>query len=301
MIVDHIRLCLRSGKGGDGSSACVRKSGHLVPDGGPGGKGGDVIIRTSPHLYDLNKFRHCRVFTAASGEDGGSRNKTGKQAEPLFLDIPPGTLVKDSENNCIADMLQHPQQFCAACGGRGGLGNFKRGYADAGEAGEEKEIILDYRIPNDVALLGCANAGRTSLFNILTGQGHKVADYPFTTLSCSWAVAVLGERRAVFLDTPPLKESAEIPEEECFLKHLLRSRIILLVSDDPLSCQKQTAAIKDKVVNFDPSFRNKKFFHLLNKIDTIDKDYNKKGWLPVSAKTGEGIDRLKQMIVAKLG
>ncbi len=301
MIVDHIRLCLRSGKGGEGSSACLRKSGHLVPDGGPGGKGGDIIIRTNPHLYDLNKFRHSRVFTAASGEDGSARNKAGKQADPLFLDVPPGTLIEDVDGNCIVDMSQYPQQFCAACGGRGGLGNFKRGYADPGEPGQEKEITFDYRIPNDIALLGYANAGRTSLFNALTGQNHKVAEYPFTTLSCSWAVGELGEKRAVFLDTPPLKESPGLAREEHFLKHLRRSRIILLVSDDPDLCLKQAEAIKEKVFCFDPSFVNKKVFHLLHKIDTINKDSHEKEWLSVSAKTGQGIARLKEMIVRELG
>jgi GTPase involved in cell partitioning and DNA repair len=113
-------------------------------------------------------------------------------------------------------------------GGSGGEGNFKKQYTLPAQPGQEQEIFLDYRIPNDVALIGFANCGKTSLFNSLTGQSHKVAEYPFTTSSCGLGTAEFNFKRFSLLDTPALKvDPQDYQELHHFLKHLWRSKILL--------------------------------------------------------------------------
>lgn len=300
MIIDRVRLHLKSGKGGDGSSAFVRQGDKSIPAGGNGGRGADIIISVNSNLYDLNKFRYTRKFSAPCGEPGKKGNKSGKQGENLFLEVPLGTLLKDEQGRVLADLNSCPREYRAVKGGQGGKGNFKRHYSEQGGQGEETDLELDFRIPNDVAFIGRANAGRTSLFNALSGQKHKVADYPYTTGSCSWAVCEYQFKRFIVLDTPPLKETAVICPQDSFLKHLFRSRIIIIVCDDFPTCVVQASEIREKLISFDPGYSQKKFFYLLNKIDRIEARPGRKDWINVSVQDGSGLDRLKDEILKGL-
>jgi GTP-binding protein len=306
VFLDQVKLHLKAGKGGDGASSFSRRANRIIGNGGDGGRGADIILRTDPNLYDLNKFRHKKRFFAPSGERGGPSNKKGRSAKPLFIDVPPGCLVKDLEGNPVVDLKAVGQEFLIACGGRGGKGNYKRDYAQEGENGEEKEVILDYRVLCDVAILGFPNVGKTSLFNALTGEAHRVASFPFTTIHCSWAVCepypYIQERdeynfkRFILLDTPPLKDKPQANDWEGFLKHLYRAKILLLLTDDPKECRSQIRKIKEKIAKFDQAYLNKKFFYLLNKIDKIDKEFKIKGFICISCKEGWGLDLLIKKI-----
>ncbi|MFX1577483.1 MAG: GTPase HflX [Promethearchaeota archaeon] len=56
----------------------------------------------------------------------------------------------------------------------------------------------EMRVPM-VCLVGCYNAGKTSLFNVLTGAEKEVSDRPFTTLASKWSLA--GNPEMFFVDT----------------------------------------------------------------------------------------------------
>ena len=155
----------------------------VVGGGGDGGKGGDVILQINPHLYDLSKFKGNKKFIAKDGERGKEKNKKGKDAPALIVNVPCGTRVVEKDQ-LIVDLINEGDEFLICHGGAGGKGNYKRDYNIPAQEGQAKEVVLDYRIPNDVAILGFPNSGKTSLFNILTGHNYKVAHYPFTTTSC---------------------------------------------------------------------------------------------------------------------
>lgn len=300
MIIDNIKLHLKAGNGGDGILSFFRKRDNLIGDGGRGGKGADIIFRVNESLYDLNKFRYKKRFVARNGGNGSSSNKKGKDAEPLILDVPLGTSIKNFKGDIRADLNQPKQIFLAARGGKGGEGNYKGSEAQKGYPGQEKPFILDYRIPCDVGIIGFPNVGKTTLFNSLSGKQHKVAGYPFTTLHNSWAVCEYKTRRFVLLDTPPIRERDGLSQEEDFLKHLYRTKVILIVSDNFDKCKSQIKIIRNKIVDFDKSCRSKKIFYLLNKIDKIDEELKIRGFLPVSAKQGTGMDILREKIVRAL-
>jgi GTP-binding protein len=301
VIVDEVKIYLKAGKGGEGASTSMMLSPRrVVGGGGDGGKGGDVILKVSPHLSDLIKFNDKRKFIAGDGEKGREYNKKGKSGKDCVVYVPKGTQVLDLEANLIVDLLEDNTEYLICKGGRPGKGNYKKLYTLSAEEGEEKEVILDYCIPNDLVLLGFPNSGKTALFNKLTGKSYKVAAYPFTTKSCVWAPVEFEFKRFTVLDTPPLKKHlTEKDTQEIFLKHLLRSRIVAFLSDSPSNYQEDFRILKERVSLFNPNLlKKKKIFYLLTKVDTIDrKELTLEGIIPISAEKDMGIEELKSKIV----
>ena len=301
MIIDKVTIYLRSGKGGEGSLASTKMSSRkMIDSGGDGGKGGDVILKVSLHLHDLSKFKGTKKFIASSGDSGRSRNQRGRAGENVIVNVPSGTMVLE-DGEVIADLVGEGSEFLACKGGRGGRGNSKHAPISAGGS-KEREVTLDYRIPNDVAILGFGNSGKTSLFNALTGQNRKVAEYAFTTTSCFWANSDYGFQRFVVLDTPPFKKSkGSLPSaENVFLRHLFRSKILLLLKDK-ISDQDDFSGLKQEISGFDKSLiKTKKIFYLLAKVDTIDNEKIEKGALAISINNPEIIEDLKGKIVKEL-
>ena len=301
MIIDKATIYIRSGKGGEPSSAVKNLSSRkTMGNGGDGGKGGDVVLAVSPHLYDLNKFKGNKKFIASSGERGAGGNKKGKDAKSLSVNLPEGTRVFEEEE-LLVDLAGQTNQFLVCKGGKGGKGSYKQDYTLPPEEGEEKYLTLDYRIPNDIAILGFANSGKTSLFNALTGQNSKVADYPFTTASCFWASGEHEFKLFKALDTPPLRKSKDLKNlaENSFLRHIFRSKILLLLSENVTSAAQDFKAMEREISLFDKLLlSNKKIFYLLSKVDTIDK---KKGKiLKVSSNNPESIRLIKEKIINNL-
>lgn len=310
MIIDKVTIYLRSGRGGEGSSNLMRLSSRKVlPSGGDGGKGGDVILKVSPHLYDLSKFKGNKKFIASDGEKGRAEHKKGKDAQDSIVNVPSGTRVwaggavpLGKDNRVIADLVGEGAEFLACKGGRGGKGNYKRAYLIPAQGYQEKEVTLDYHIPNDVAILGFANSGKTSLFNALTGQKRKVAEYAFTTTSCFWANSDYEFERFVVLDTPPFKKNKDSSNltENTFLRHIFRSKILLLLSDKA-SFEEDYKGLEKEIALFDSSLlETKKIFYLLTKVDTIDKKNTKKKVRAVSINKPETIKAVKERILKGL-
>lgn len=272
MIVDKAEVYFRSGRGGEGSNTFTSRGPHRkVACGGDGGAGGDVILKVSAHLYDLSKFQGKKKFIAGNGQSGSSNKKSGLDTADLIVDVPSGTRVIDAEGKLIVDLIDEQKSFVICRGGFGGKGNYKLKFSQPAKPGEQKQIILDYRIVNDAAIIGFPNSGKTSLFNTLCNQKAKVADYPFTTGHCHWAPCDYEFKRFVVLDTPPLKrrKSSEQVIEAGFLKHLFRSKIILLLGDS----QGDFNLLKEEISLYSPGLlKGKKIFYLRDKVDKIDID-----------------------------
>lgn len=322
MIIDKAAIYLRSGKGGEGGSGLSKLSSHkMVPSGGDGSKGGSIFLKVSPHLYDLSKFRGKKKFIAADGERGKQGNKKCKDAQDLIINLPLGTRVlsagdissgKGSE--VITDLINKEDEFLICRGGRGGKGNYRRDYNMPAECGQEAEIILDYRIPNDVAILGFANSGKTALFNALTEQKRKVAEYAFTTNSLFWANSEYEFKRFTVLDTPPVKKSVskssqksnfidknslDLPENT-FLRHIFRSKILLLLSDKA-SPEDDFKALEKEISFYDERFlATKKLFYLVSKVDIINKKNIGEKFLKLSINKPKTIEALKEKIFKNL-
>jgi GTP-binding protein len=255
VIVDQVEIILCAGKGGEGAKIYRHlPSGKILGIGGGGGKGGDVILKVSSHLYDLSKFKNKKRLSAEDGKKGERDNKKGKDGKDLIVWLPQGTLVKNKEGKVIVDLDEEKKEFLLCRGGKGGKGNFKRDYTTQAKKGEEKEVILDYRIPNDVAILGFPNVGKTSLFNKLTAKNFPVRDYPFTTTNYFWAPVEYEFERFILLDTPPLKKT--LPNKKSvnfFLKHIYRSKILLFLSDNFVDFKKEFSLIYKEIIQFDAS------------------------------------------------
>ena len=125
MFVDKVRITVVGGRGGDGAVAFHREK-YVAsggPDGGDGGHGGSVILRVNDNMTTLLDFRYKRKYTAGAGLNGGSRKMSGKRGEPLVIQVPRGTVVRDAETNQIIIDMSTGEDFVIAKGGRGGWGN----------------------------------------------------------------------------------------------------------------------------------------------------------------------------------
>jgi GTP-binding protein len=253
MFYDQATIHVRAGRGGDGLSSFRRES--MVPMGGPdggnGGRGGDVILVVNKHLNTLSHFQHKRKFLADDGRNGGSQDKTGRGGKPKYVEVPPGTLVRDLDTNAVlADLIHDEQQFVAAKGGRGGRGNAMFAtsthqaprHAENGAPGETRTLRLELKLIADIGFVGLPNAGKSTLLSVLTAAKPKIADYPFTTLRPNLGVAEIAEDRTVVLaDIPGLIEgaSAGVGLGIEFLRHIERTRVLIHLldgmSEDPLS------------------------------------------------------------------
>jgi GTP-binding protein len=253
MFYDQATIHVRAGRGGDGLSSFRREA--MVPMGGPdggnGGRGGDVILVVNKHLNTLSHFQHKRKFLAEDGRNGGSQDKTGRGGKHKYVEVPPGTVVRDLDTNAVlADLLHEDQQFVAAKGGRGGRGNAMFAtstnqaprHAENGAPGETRTLKLELKLIADIGFVGLPNAGKSTLLSVLTAAKPKIADYPFTTLRPNLGVAEIAEDRTVVLaDIPGLIEgaSAGVGLGHEFLRHIERTRVLIHLldgmSEDPMA------------------------------------------------------------------
>lgn len=249
---DEAIIIVKAGRGGDGANS-FRREAHVPrggPDGGNGGRGGDVILVVNPHLNTLMHFQHKRRFEAENGRNGGGQNKTGRSGKPKYVEVPPGTVVRDAETQqLLGDLTRPGQQLIVARGGRGGRGNAVFAtptnqapqIAENGAPGERRTLKLELKLIADIGIVGLPNAGKSTLLAALTAARPKIANYPFTTLRPNLGVATVGDDRIVVLaDIPGLIEGASqgVGLGHDFLRHIERTRVLIHLidglSDDPL-------------------------------------------------------------------
>ena len=243
MFIDKVVVEVRSGKGGDGMIAFlhekyVAKGG---PSGGNGGRGASIIFRANKSINTLFNFRHSKVFIGPDGEKGGTKNKYGRGADDVIVDVPLGTIVyEEKDHRFIADLSTDGETVVVAKGGRGGRGNaaFKSDknrvprIAENGLPGETKRLILELKLLADVGLVGLPNAGKSTLLSVVSNANPEIADYPFTTIEPNLGVVNVSRFETfVMADLPGLIEGAHQGKGLglTFLRHLERCRVIVHV------------------------------------------------------------------------
>ncbi|MGA2191875.1 MAG: Obg family GTPase CgtA, partial [Nitrospirota bacterium] len=214
----------------------------------------------------------------------------------------------------------------AAKGGRGGKGNafFKSAthqapkFAQPGEPGDEKTILLELKLLADVGIIGLPNAGKSTLISVISSARPKIADYPFTTLVPNLGVVKHGVYKSfVAADIPGLIEGAHKGAGlgSQFLRHVERTKMLLhlvdvsaLAQDDPV---KSFTAINEELKKYNPELMQRYLVPVATKIDAMEdkerlkrfKEYCKdEGYKPfaVSSATHEGIDKLLDFVAKKL-
>lgn len=245
MFIDEAKVFVKAGNGGDGIVAFRREK--YVPEGGPaggdGGNGADVIFRVNEGLSTLIDFRYNRHFKGDHGENGMSKGKHGKNAEPLIVEVPPGTTVyNDVTNETIADLTENKEEAVIVKGGKGGRGNIKfrsarnpaPNIAENGDLGEELNIRVEMKVMADVGLVGFPSVGKSTLLSVVSAAKPKIADYPFTTLAPNLGVVTVSDGRSfVMADLPGLIEGAHegVGLGFQFLKHVERTKLIVHMID----------------------------------------------------------------------
>jgi len=243
--IDRSKISVRAGDGGNGKSSFRREK--FVPKGGPdggdGGKGGDVVLEVDANVNTLLNFRFNRKYTAENGDAGDRKKQYGRGAEDCVIKVPQGTLVKDATTGeILADLTELGQRAIVAKGGRGGRGNakFKSAsrraptFAEFGEPGESRELLLELKLLADVGLVGYPSVGKSSLIAAVSSARPEIADYHFTTLIPVLGVVSLDyEKSFVMADIPGLIEGAAdgVGLGHDFLRHIERTKLILHIVD----------------------------------------------------------------------
>ena len=322
MFADRAQIYIKSGKGGDGHVSFRREL--YVPNGGPdggdGGRGGDIIFEVDKGLNTLYEFRHNRNYKAQPGEDGGKKNKHGKNGEDLIIKVPEGTVIREVEaGKVVADMSGDNQRVTVLNGGRGGKGNQHYAtptmqapkYAQPGQQAMELNVILELKVIADVGLVGFPNVGKSTLLSRVTNAQPKIANYHFTTLNPNLGVVDLpGGKGFVIADIPGLIEGASegVGLGHEFLRHIERTKVIIHMVDaasvegrDPIADIK---AINAELEAYNPDLLNRPQVIAANKIDAIYGESNtiiddiKKEFepeikvYPISAVSGKGLKEL---------
>jgi GTP-binding protein len=245
MFIDTAKIFIKSGGGGNGAVSFRREkyAPKGGPDGGDAGKGGDVVFVVDSNMRTLLDFRYKKQHKAERGQDGGSSNCFGKDGEDLIINVPPGTIIKDAETEKImADMVEDNQRYVAAPGGRGGKGNARfatptrqaPNFAEPGQPGQERWVVLELKLLADVGLIGFPNVGKSTILSMVTAAKPKIANYHFTTLSPNLGVVeVPGVKSFIIADIPGLIEGAHegVGLGHEFLRHIERTKVLIHVVD----------------------------------------------------------------------
>ncbi len=285
--VDYTKVHLASGRGGKGSTHLhrekyVEKGG---PDGGDGGRGGHVIIRGNENLWTLYHFKYKRHFKAPQGGNGAKQRRTGEDGEDVIIELPLGTVVRDSETNqVIHEVLEHDEEFIICEGGMGGRGNwhFKSStnqtprYAQPGTLGEEKDVTFELKVLADVGLVGFPNAGKSTLLSVLTSAKPKIANYEFTTLKPNLGIVQYRDFKTfVIADIPGLIEGAADGKGlgHRFLRHIERnSSLLFLIPADSKDISAEYDILVGELRKYNPELLDKERFIAISKADMLDEE-----------------------------
>ena len=312
-------------KGGDGGNGCVSfRRERYVPKGGPnggdGGRGGSVYIRATKKIQSLIDFKYRSHFKAGRGGHGQGKDKHGAKGSSLVIEVPTGSVVKDVDSGeILVDLTDEGQQYLAAGGGKGGLGNthFASGsnrtprIATDGRLGAERWLKIELKLIADIGLVGLPNAGKSSLLSNLSAANPKIGDYPFTTLEPQ--LGILRDKYSnpyIIADIPGLIEDAHkgVGLGHSFLKHIERTSIILHVIDISEDDHRHNyLVLENELKKYKDGLSDRVKVIALNKTDLVDPDmvleieaeYRKSGIeaMSVSALSGSGIANLRLKLI----
>jgi len=289
VFIDEARIVVRAGRGGNGCSSFRRERfvPHGGPDGGDGGRGGHIYVRTKAGLHTLLDISQRATYTAENGGHGQGKKRHGRNGRDICIDVPPGTIVRDGDRgHVLRDLTRPGDRVRVARGGAGGRGNkaFATStnqaptYAEEGQPGEERTLLLELKLIADVGIIGLPNAGKSTLLSRLSRARPKIAGYPFTTTEpCLGIVATGSFRRFVLADLPGLIERAHQGAGlgARFLRHIERTRLLLhLVDAAPLAPSPQPGEaygiVRQELSQYSGELASKPELVVANKADLPD-------------------------------
>jgi len=239
------------------------------------------------------------------------------------LKVPVGTIVYDEDTGeKVYDFSRADERLVIARGGRCGRGKAECAPStrqaprehEEGRPGEERNFRLELKLLADVGLVGYPNVGKSTLISRISAARPKVADYPFTTLEPNLGVVLAGdkgkEESFVVADIPGLIEGAHEGSGlgTQFLRHIERTRLLVHMVDVSDSSgrgdvAKDVEVIRGELASFGAELEKKPTLMVASKIDVANPEKLKKlkQWAtrrqlklyPISAVTGEGIEKLK--------
>ncbi len=318
--IDYVKILCRSGHGGAGSKHLHRakyipKGG---PDGGDGGRGGHIFLKGNRNLWTLIHLKYQRHIFATDGAPGSENQCTGKKGEDRTIEVPCGTAVYDAETGkFLCDVTEHDQVVRLLKGGRGGLGNvhFKSAtrqtprFAQPGEDGVEKSIILELKLLADVGLVGFPNAGKSTLLSVISAAKPKIANYPFTTLEPNLGIVTYrGQQSFVMADIPGIIEGASEGKGLGlrFLRHIERNAVLLfMIPSDTDDIKREYEILSNELATFNPDLVEKPRVLAVTKCDLIDEELKEmlREGLPsdvpvvfISSVAQQGLTELKDLL-----
>lgn len=318
--IDYVKINARSGNGGAGSLH-FRREKHVEkggPDGGDGGRGGHVILKGNSQLWTLLHLKYTKHVKAFDGKGGEGGRRTGAIGKDIILEVPLGTIAKNSETGeQLFEITEDGQEMILLRGGRGGMGNdhFKSAtnqtpqYAQPGEPGKEDWFILELKVLADVGLVGFPNAGKSTLLSVVSAAKPEIADYPFTTLVPNLGVVPYREYKSfVMADIPGIIEGASQGKGLGlrFLRHIERNSILLFIvpaTSEDIQAEYETLVQELRLYN--PQLLDKNRVLAISKMDVLSDEervtlqQNLPNGIPtllISAITQEGIEQLKDKI-----
>ncbi|PTX41952.1 GTP-binding protein [Christiangramia gaetbulicola] len=285
--VDYVKIHVFSGKGGKGSAHLHREK-YITkggPDGGDGGRGGHVIVKGNKNLWTLFHLKFKRHVKAEHGGNGSKQRSSGAQGADEYIEVPLGTVIRDTETNeIIKEITEDGQEFIVAEGGKGGLGNwhFKSStnqtprYAQPGIDGQQIDITLELKVLADVGLVGFPNAGKSTLLSVITAAKPKIANYEFTTLKPNLGIVEYRDFKTfVVADIPGIIEGAAEGKGlgHRFLRHIERnSTLLFLIPADAKDIKKQYDILLDELKRYNPELMDKDRLIAISKSDLLDEE-----------------------------
>ncbi len=320
--VDYVKINISSGKGGKGSTH-LRREKYVAkggPDGGDGGRGGHIILRGNSQFWTLYHLKFKRHFKAEKGNDGGKNRITGSNGKDIFIDVPLGTVVKNTtDQSTIFEITEEGEERIICKGGKGGRGNwhFKSStnqtprYAQPGLPNQEMQVTLELKVLADVGLVGFPNAGKSTLLSVITDAKPKIADYEFTTLKPNLGIVKYRDFRTfIMADIPGIIEGASEGKGlgHYFLRHIERNSTLLFMipsdSDDIVTSYK---ILLKELKKYNPEMLDKSRLIAITKSDLLDdelineiefeiKEKIKEEFIFISSISNLGLTELKDKI-----
>ena len=321
--VDYVNIHCTSGNGGGGSTHYRREKYIPLggPDGGDGGRGGHIIVRGNAQLWTLLHLKFKKHIKAGHGVHGTGNLKTGAEGDDQYIEVPIGTIAKDSETGeVLFEITADKEEKILVPGGRGGRGNsyFKSSinrapqFAQPGEPGRENWMILELKILADVGLVGFPNAGKSTLLSVLSSAKPEIGDYAFTTLRPNLGIVPYRTHHSfIMADIPGIIEGAHTGKGLGlrFLRHIERNSILLfMIPADSDNIQKEYAVLLNELRQYNPELLNKERVLAITKSDMLDEEMKEQmkadipeiPYLFISSLAQQGLVELKDLLWKKL-